>query len=169
MASLTQLSVDQMQSQARLCKGRGTGVHLFKMCLFLVALGLCCCTWALPGCGKWELLFVPERGLSFVSSVVVAHGLSCSRMWNLPRPGIKPMSPPLAGRFVSTVPQGKSWSPLFDGGPIKAFADISKNFHNCLSPAMILKSQDYIWKTYLFSFRILFLRHFLCSCPLELF
>ena len=29
-------------------------------------------------------------------------------MWNLPRPGIKPMSPALAGRFLTTEPPGKS-------------------------------------------------------------
>ena len=34
-------------------------------------------------------------------------------MWNLSRPGIKPMSPALAGGFLSTVPPGKSLSPYF--------------------------------------------------------
>ena len=29
-------------------------------------------------------------------------------MWNVPRPGIIPMSPALAGGFLSTVPPGKS-------------------------------------------------------------
>ena len=29
-------------------------------------------------------------------------------MWNLPRPGTEPMSPALAGRFLSTTPLGKS-------------------------------------------------------------
>ena len=33
-------------------------------------------------------------------------------MWDLPGPGIEPMSPALAGRFLSTVAPGKS-SPLF--------------------------------------------------------
>ena len=42
-------------------------------------------------------------------------------MWDLPRPGIEPMSPALAGRFLTTVPPGKSpgwlliteaWEPL---------------------------------------------------------
>ena len=28
--------------------------------------------------------------------------------WNLPGPGIKPMSPPLVGRFLTTAPLGKS-------------------------------------------------------------
>ena len=29
-------------------------------------------------------------------------------MWNLPGPGIEPMSPALAGGFLTTVPPGKS-------------------------------------------------------------
>ena len=29
-------------------------------------------------------------------------------MWDLPRPGIEPVSPALAGGFLTTVPQGKS-------------------------------------------------------------
>ena len=29
-------------------------------------------------------------------------------MWNLPRPGMEPMTPTLAGRFLSSVPPGKS-------------------------------------------------------------
>ena len=28
-------------------------------------------------------------------------------MWDLPRPGLEPMSPALAGRFLTTVPSGK--------------------------------------------------------------
>ena len=52
----------------------------------------CCGAWALEhrlrGCGTQASLF---RG-----------------MWDLPRPGIKLMSPALSGRFLSTVPPGKS-------------------------------------------------------------
>ena len=48
------------------------------------------------------------------------HGLSCSAaMWDLPRPGLEPMSPTLAGRFLTTAPPGKplhgaflTWPPL---------------------------------------------------------
>ena len=35
-------------------------------------------------------------------------------MWNLPRPGLKPMSPALAGRFLTTEPPGKP-SPFLAG------------------------------------------------------
>ena len=34
-------------------------------------------------------------------------------MWDLPRPGIEPVSPALAGRFLTTVPPGKSLSTSF--------------------------------------------------------
>ena len=39
--------------------------------------------------------------------VVVVHGLSCI-MWDLPRPGLEPVSPAMAGGFVTNEPQGKS-------------------------------------------------------------
>ena len=42
------------------------------------------------------------------ASVVVAHGLSCSAaMWDLPMPGFEPVSPALAGGFLTTAPPGK--------------------------------------------------------------
>ena len=34
-------------------------------------------------------------------------------MWDLPRAGIKPMSPALAGGFLSIVPQGQSQNTLY--------------------------------------------------------
>ena len=37
-------------------------------------------------------------------------------MWNLPRPGIKPVSPSSAGGFLSTLPPGKSWDSFENGG-----------------------------------------------------
>ena len=45
--------------------------------------------------------------LQRANSVVVAHGLfSCT--WSLPGPAIEPMSPALTGRFLPTVPPGRS-------------------------------------------------------------
>ena len=45
--------------------------------------------------------------LQHVSSVVVAPGLfSCT--WSLPGPAIEPMFPALTGRFLPTVPPGRS-------------------------------------------------------------
>ena len=34
-------------------------------------------------------------------------------MWDLPRPGLKPVSPSLAGRFLTTVPPGKPYVFIF--------------------------------------------------------
>ena len=42
---------------------------------------------------------------------------------NLPRPGIKPQSPALAGRFFITEPLGKPWAPPFEGRSIKECVD----------------------------------------------
>ena len=41
-----------------------------------------------------------------LKSLLQHHSLKASR--RLPRPGIKPVSPALAGRYLSTAPQGKS-------------------------------------------------------------
>ena len=69
------------------------------------------------------------RALGARAAVVVARGLSscgsralecrlssCGAqaqllrgMWDLPGPGLEPVSPALAGRFLTTVPPGKSW------------------------------------------------------------
>ena len=98
--------------------------------LFLAALGLCCFVQAFSS-GECELLFisvlallvavaslVAERGPEGArASVVAALRLSsCGAwayellhgMWDLPRSGIKPVSPALAHRFLSTGPPGKS-------------------------------------------------------------
>ena len=59
--------------------------------------------------GEQGLLFVEEPKLGSAGPVVVAHGLSCSHsMWNLPEPGIKAVSPALAGGFLTAGPLGKS-------------------------------------------------------------
>ena len=60
----------------------------------------CCSSWALEfglnSCGAWAWMLLG--------------------MWDLPRPGIKSMSPALAGGFFTTEPPGKphknSWSPF---------------------------------------------------------
>ena len=40
----------------------------FDFVCSLVALGLCCCTWALPSCGEWELLSNRDAQASRCSS-----------------------------------------------------------------------------------------------------
>ena len=82
--------------------------------------GLHCYTWAFSKCSERGLLFivacqlliavaslVSEHGLQSTGSVVVAHGLSCSAAFGIfPDLGIKPVSPALAGRFLTTGPPG---------------------------------------------------------------
>ena len=53
-------------------------------------------------------LLLRSTGSRRAGSVVVAHGLR--GMWDLPRPGLEPVSPAWAGRFSTTVPPGKPYS-----------------------------------------------------------
>ena len=78
-----------------------------------VAPGLRCC---LPASLVVVLGFVTEvaslccrpQALGCIGSIVVTHRLLLHSLCNLPRPGIGPMFPALAGRFLSTVPSRKS-------------------------------------------------------------
>ena len=84
-------------------------------------LGLRFCVRAFSSCGKRGPLFIAVRGpLTVAASLVAEHRLQTRRlsncgsrvqllcgMWNLPRPGLEPVSPALAGRFSTTVPPGK--------------------------------------------------------------
>ena len=84
-------------------------------------LGLCFCARAFSSCGKWGPLFIAVCGpFPITASLVAAHRLQTRRlsscgsraqllhgMWDLPRPGLEPVSPALAGRFSTTAPPGK--------------------------------------------------------------
>ena len=71
-------------------------------------------------CGAWALgtraSVVVARGFSSCGSRALESRLSsCGArayllrsMWDLPRPGLEPVSPALAGGFLTTVPPGKS-------------------------------------------------------------
>ena len=79
------------------------------------------CEGFLSSCGKWGPLFIAVRGpLTIAASLVAEHRLQTRRlsscgaraqllrgMRDLPRPGLKPVSPALAGRFSTTAPPGK--------------------------------------------------------------
>ena len=75
---------------------------------------LCCGARASLHCGGFSCCGAWALGTQ--ASVVAACGLrSCGTwaqllrgMWDLPGPGIEPMSPALAGGFLTTVPPGKS-------------------------------------------------------------
>ena len=89
----------------------------------MVVLGLHFCARAFSSCGKWGPLFIAVRGpLTIAASLVAEHRLQTRRlsncgsraqllrgMWDLPRPGLEPVSPALAGRFLTTAPPGKPY------------------------------------------------------------
>ena len=88
--------------------------------LFMAVLGLRFWARAFSSCGKRGPLFIAVHGPLTIAASLVEHRLqtrrlsSCSSraqllrgMWNLPRPGLKPVSPALAGGFSTTAPPGK--------------------------------------------------------------
>ena len=100
---------------------KGIPLFLLFIYLFLAVLGLRFCVRAFSSCGKWGPLFIVVRGpLTITASLVTEHRLQTRRlsncgsraqllrgMWDLPRPGLEPMSPALAGGFSTTAPPGK--------------------------------------------------------------
>ena len=95
-------------------------INLF-IYLFLAVLGLSFCARAFSSCGERGPLSITVRGpLTIAASLVAEHRLQTRRlsscgsraqllrgMWDLPRPGLEPVSPALAGRFSTTAPPGK--------------------------------------------------------------
>ena len=87
----------------------------------MAVLGLRFCARAFSSCGKkGTLLIAVRRPLTIAASLVVEHRLQTRKlsncgsraqllrgMWDLPRPGLEPVSPALAGRFSTTAPPGK--------------------------------------------------------------
>ena len=76
---------------------------------------------AFSSCSKWGPLFIAVLGpLTITAPPVAGHRLQTRRlsscgsraqlfrgMWDLPRPGLEPVSPALAGRLSTTAPPGK--------------------------------------------------------------
>ena len=109
-------------------------LFIYLLNLFLAALGLHCCAWAFSSCGERGLLLLRctgfsspwllllwstgsrRAGFSSCGSRALKHSLSsCGTgaqllhsMWDLPGPGIEPVSPALAGGFLTAAPPGKS-------------------------------------------------------------
>ena len=87
----------------------------------MAVLGLRFCARAFSSCDKRGPLFIAVCGpLTIAASLVAEHRLQTRRlsncgsraqllrgMWDLPRPGLEPMSPALAGRLSTTAPPGK--------------------------------------------------------------
>ena len=69
------------------------------------------------GFSLWWLLLLRSTGsrwaLECRLSSCGARAQLLHGMWDLPRPGIEPVSPALAGRFLTTAPPGKSPYMLF--------------------------------------------------------
>ena len=96
-------------------------LYILFFFFFLAVLGLRFCARAFSSCGERGPLFIAVHGpLTVVASLVAEHRLQTRRlsscgsraellrgMWDLPRPGLEPMSPALAGRFSTTAPPGK--------------------------------------------------------------
>ena len=83
-------------------------------------LGLRFCARAFSSCGKGGATLHRGARASIAASLVAEHKLQTRRlsscgsraqmlrgMWDLPRPGLEPVSPALAGRFSITAPPGK--------------------------------------------------------------
>ena len=93
----------------------------------MAVLGLSSCARAFSSCGKWGTLFIAVRGpLIIVASLVAEHRLQMRRlsncgsraqllhgMWDLPGPGLKPVSPAPAGGLPTTAPPGKPLAESF--------------------------------------------------------
>ena len=93
--------------------------YFLTFCLFIFWL-----LWgsqAFSSCGEQGLLskmrclgFLRHRLPTAAASLAAEHGVygtqaqSPGGVWNLPRPGIEPMSPTLVGGLLTTEPQGKS-------------------------------------------------------------
>ena len=96
-------------------------IYLFIYLLILAVLGLRFCARAFSSCGERGPLLITVRvPLTVAASLVAEHRLQTRRlsscgsraqplrgMWDLPRPGLEPVSPAPAGRFSTTVPPGK--------------------------------------------------------------
>ena len=91
-------------------------------------MGLRFCARAFSSCSKRGPLFIAvHKPLTIVASPVAEHRLQTRRlsncgswaqslhdMWDLPRPGLEPVSPALAGRFSTTAPPGKPSAPFLN-------------------------------------------------------
>ena len=93
------------------------GLLFIAVCRLLIAVAFPCGARALgapasvavtrsfSSCGSWAL----ERRLSSCGT----RTYLLRSMWDLPAPGLEPMSPALAGGFLTTMPPGKSLHALF--------------------------------------------------------
>ena len=113
----------------------------------MAVLGLRFCARAFSSCGKRGPLFIAVHGpLTIAASLLAEHRLQTRRlsncgsraqllrvMWDLPRPGLEPVSPALAGRFSTFAPPGK---------PKKMnFLNLSFYWKRCYSKETLIKKK----------------------------
>ena len=84
----------------------------------------------LSSCGSWAL----ERGLSSCG----AQTLLLRSMWDLPGPGLEPVSPTLAGGFLTSAPPGKPMKTFLKNTDVISVAHLSQ-LHNKLDLTMTIK------------------------------
>ena len=116
----------------------------------MAVLGLCFSARAFSSCGKRGPLFIAVRGpLALAASPVAEHRLQTRRLsncgsraqplrsvWDLPRPGLEPVSPALAGVFSTTAPPGKPQYLHFNSqfwrweGPLSQHKVLNMEFHD---------------------------------------
>ena len=113
-------------------------------------LGLRFCAKAFSSCGKWGPLFIAVRGpLTIAGSLAAEHRFQTRRLsscgsraqllrgtWDLPRPGLEPVSPALAGRLSTTAPPGKPCC-LFDDSHSDR-CELISHFLICISLMVML-------------------------------
>ena len=104
----------------------------------MAVLGLRFCVRAFSSCGKRGPLFIAVHGpLTIAASLVAEHRLQTRRlsnygsraqplrgMWDLPRPGLEPVSPALAGGLPTTAPPGKPLQYLFKGNAVSGLEPV---------------------------------------------
>ena len=102
-------------------------IYLF-IYLFLAMLGLRFCARAFSSCDEWGPLFIAVHGpLTIAASLVAEHRLQARRlsscgsraqllrgMWDLPRPGLEPVSPALKAGSQPLRHQGSPKVPRFE-------------------------------------------------------
>ena len=112
----------------------------------MAVLGLRFCARAFSSCSKRGPLFIAVRGpLTIAASLVAEHRLQTRRlsncgpraqplhgMWDLPRPGLEPASPALAGGLPTTAPPGKPQNYL-NGKNFNSLEDCKKHLEQFLA------------------------------------
>ena len=149
-------------------------IYLF---IFMAVLGLRFCVRAFSSCGKWGPFFIAvRRTLTVAASLVAEHRLQTRRlsncgswaqllrgMWDLPIPGLEPVSSALAGRFSTTAPPGKPGFFFYSQIEDRLGTEMHLHKHTllCNFPHVYLPTVCHPWKPKTFSFVLSLLYKFI--------